>query len=100
MIGSMPVESILTTTRLSRWKLSGMAKSSTGSGAQVQHAYTVPGTYRIGLTVTDHALQSHSAETTLTVTVNDPPEADPGGPYVFDEAYAYRGQWTDRKSVV
>jgi hypothetical protein len=64
------------------------------SGATVQHAYTVPGLYGVSLTVTDHADQTSTAATTVTITVNNSPTANPGGPYDFGEAYAYRGQWS------
>ena len=45
------------------------------------HTYTSVGTYTVSLTVTDHALQTHTDTLTVTISPNDPPVADAGGPY-------------------
>ncbi|UEM25191.1 PKD domain-containing protein (plasmid) [Skermanella mucosa] len=50
-----------------------------GSGPQAAYAYRTPGTYRVGLVVTDDSRTSTSTgEDELTVTVNAPPVADAG----------------------
>ncbi|WP_279244293.1 PKD domain-containing protein [Candidatus Litorirhabdus singularis] len=67
---------------------------STGSGKEISHSYTVPGTYTTRLTVTDHAGQAVSLEKDLVVEFGDGPTADTGGPYVLTEADASRGVWT------
>jgi PKD repeat protein len=67
---------------------------TTGSGATPTHAYDGPGPYTVTLTVTDHALQSDSATTTVTGTPGAPPVADAGGPYSVDESAANAGLWT------
>ena len=48
-------------------------------GAKVTYAYRTPGTYRVGLVVTDDSRTStNTAEDELTVVVNAPPVADAG----------------------
>lgn len=50
-----------------------------GDGAKVTYAYRTPGTYRVGLVVTDDSRTStNTAEDELTVVVNAPPVADAG----------------------
>ena len=56
---------------------------NTGTGPQPQHAYSVPGTYDVTLTVTDDAGDT-SVPVTTTATIdpaNQAPTADPNGPY-------------------
>ena len=58
----------------------GDASSDTGIGPS--HTYTAGGTYVVTLVVNDGTVSSTPATTTATITdVNDPPIADPGGPY-------------------
>lgn len=51
-----------------------------GSGVAPTHAYTALGTYTVTVTVRDALGGSSTASTTATI-VNQPPAADPGGPY-------------------
>ena len=67
---------------------------TTGTGASPSHTYAGPGVYNVTLKVTDNALQSHTAATTVTTTVQQPPVAKPGGPYVVGEAQASGGFYT------
>ena len=59
-----------------------------GHGSATTHIYDAPGTYSIGLKVTDHALQTDSGSTTLTIAAGEPPVADAGGPYT-GEPYSF-----------
>ncbi|MGD8587508.1 MAG: PKD domain-containing protein [Chromatiales bacterium] len=55
---------------------------NTGTGVSPTHTYTADGTYTVSLTVTDDAGDSDSASTTATIGIgNQPPVADPNGPY-------------------
>ena len=55
---------------------------NTGTGMNPGHAYTAGGAYTVTLVVNDGVYNSAPVSTTATVTeVNDPPTADPGGPY-------------------
>ena len=54
---------------------------TTGKGAKPVHAYSAVGTYPVTLTVTDTALQTKAASTTVVVAVGNPPVANAGGPY-------------------
>jgi len=65
----------------------------TATGATPSHTYAGPSTYTVSLTVTDHSLQTHTASTTVTTNANDPPTANPGGPYAVDESAAVNGFW-------
>lgn len=65
-----------------------------GTGPTPSHQYAATGTYNATLTVRDNALQSHQTSFTVTVSANDPPSSDNGGPYSVDEAAAQNGQWT------
>ncbi len=55
----------------------------TGSGVSPSHAYLSEGTFNVTLTVMDNAGASDSASTTATIgpVPNQPPSADPNGPY-------------------
>jgi YD repeat-containing protein len=54
----------------------------TGSGTTPTHSYTTAGTYNVTLTVTDNSGATASAAATATITrANQPPIANPGGPY-------------------
>lgn len=66
----------------------------TGTGATPSHNYAAAGVYTVALTVRDHALQSHTATTTVTVNANDAPVASHGGPYAVNESAAHGGKWT------
>ena len=56
---------------------------STGSGATPGHTYAAPGMYNVTLTITDDAGATDSAATTADIRqpANQPPLADPNGPY-------------------
>ncbi len=57
---------------------------NTGTGATPSHTYAVAGMYNVILTVTDDVGATDAAGTTADVTnppTNQPPVADPGGPY-------------------
>ena len=51
----------------------------------VEIAYDQVGSYHPAVTVTDHALQTDTDSTTITVVVGTPPVADAGGPYLTNE---------------
>jgi PKD repeat protein len=55
-----------------------------GTGATPSHTYAAGGIYTVTLTVTDNEGAGASATTTVTITdtPNQPPVAQPGGPYV------------------
>ncbi|MEZ5559640.1 MAG: PKD domain-containing protein [Pseudomonadales bacterium] len=59
----------------------------------VYHRFTTAGDYDVTLTVADHGGQTDTVVIPTSVTANDPPAADAGGPYVLDEADAYNTQW-------
>ena len=53
-----------------------------GTGVAPNHTYTLAGTYEVSLVVHDGFVSSSPATTTATISeTNDPPVADPGGPY-------------------
>lgn len=53
-----------------------------GTGVNPAHTYAVGGSFTVTLTVTDNAGAIDSASTTATISVgNQPPTADPNGPY-------------------
>jgi len=60
-----------------------------GTGEKATHIYTEKGTYNVTLTVTDDGNAMDSAVTSVSVDPgnpdNQPPVADPAGPYVADE---------------
>ncbi|MBI5657505.1 MAG: PKD domain-containing protein, partial [Geobacter sp.] len=64
------------------------------TGSKVNTTYSAPGVYTVTLRVYDNALQMTQATTTVTVLVNNPPEANAGGPYTFGEEAASYGVWT------
>ncbi len=69
----------------------------TGSGVTPSHTYAAAGSYPVTLTVTDNQGSTASAGTTVTVTSgggNQPPVAQPGGPYtgVTGTAVSFDGQ--------
>ncbi len=51
----------------------------------VDVAYGAPGIFHPSVLVTDHAQQTDSDSTTVTVVQGDPPVADAGGPYLTNE---------------
>ncbi len=67
---------------------------STGTGVNPTHTYFATGEYDVSLTVTDNALQQDTDHMDLTISPNDPPVADAGGPYVVNEDEAMEGKWT------
>lgn len=69
---------------------------STATGATPSHAYASAGTFTVSLTVTDNAGATHTASTTATIAslpVNQPPVANPSGPYTstVGSAVAFNG---------
>ena len=74
-----------------RWNF---GDGATGTGATPVHQYGAAGSYTVTLTVRDHAFQSDSKTTTVTVSTNGLPVAAAGGPYTVDEAAAKDGKWT------
>ena len=55
---------------------------NTGTGVAPTHTYTVDGTFNVSLTVTDDANSTGTSTTTATIGLgNQPPVADPNGPY-------------------
>ncbi|MCP4000340.1 MAG: hypothetical protein GY727_05470, partial [Gammaproteobacteria bacterium] len=69
------------------WKVNGK------SLRDFTHSFTSIGNRDVVLTVTDHAGQTHSDVVNTSVSANDPPVADPDGPYVLTEEDAWDGKW-------
>ncbi|MBU2490462.1 MAG: PKD domain-containing protein, partial [Proteobacteria bacterium] len=64
-----------------------------GTGAAVTAAYSQPGVYTATVRVIDNALQATDQTVLVTVSANDPPVADAGGPYDLGEEVAKRGEF-------
>jgi parallel beta-helix repeat protein len=64
-----------------------------GQGINVPHTYTAIGNYTVTLTVTDNRGAIDTNVTTVTVSLNNPPIADAGGPYsaVVDSKITFDG---------
>jgi len=59
-----------------------LGDGSTGPGITLNHIYTTPGTYNVTLTVVDDSGAIDSATTTAAIdATNQPPIANPSGPY-------------------
>jgi FOG: PKD repeat len=69
------------------WKVNGMRLGD------FTHSFTGAGDMDVTLTVTDHAGQTDSAGVNTNVSANDPPVANPGGPYLLTEDDAWDGKW-------
>ncbi|MFH2091795.1 MAG: PKD domain-containing protein [Pseudomonadota bacterium] len=67
---------------------------ATATGLTPAHTYTKTGVYTVTLTVTDHAMQTHSNTLSVTIAPNDPPVADAGSASSQDETDAVNGQWS------
>ena len=63
---------------------------TTGKGVKPVHAYSSVGTYTVALTVTDTALKTTTASTTVLVAVGAPPVANSGGPYTSNTGVPVR----------
>lgn len=64
-----------------------------GGICQVYNEYDTVGTYDVTLTVYDHAGQSSTSSTTVTIEDSDPPVAEHGGPYTANEGSSHGGRW-------
>ncbi len=69
-------------------------EGATATGVSAAHTYNKTGIYTVTLTVTDHALQTHSDTLTITVSANDPPVAEAGSSTSQEESAAVNGAWT------
>ncbi len=67
------------------WDLDDDATYDDASGIKASKSWTDPGTYTIGLKVTDTANNTDTITTNVTVEDITPPTADAGGPYSGDE---------------
>lgn len=79
------------------WDYDGSTFNASGdTGELISHDWDAPGTYTVAVMAWDNALQSHLDIITLTITQGEPPVADSGGPYTFDEisGNAFEGGWT------
>ncbi len=65
----------------------------TGSGVEPTHVFDSTGVYNVVLTVRDNALQTDADTIVVTISANDMPVADAGGPYIADEEDAVDGYW-------
>jgi len=68
--------------------------SATAIGRQVSHVYDATGVCTVTLTVTDNALQTSTDTLTVTISSNQPPVADAGGPYEVQETDVIAGTAT------
>ncbi|MGA1841632.1 MAG: PKD domain-containing protein [bacterium] len=66
----------------------------TGTGISPIHQYSKTGTYTLSLTVTDHAGQTHTSGTTLTILDNDDPAPSIAAPEAVGEENASLGCWS------
>ena len=71
------------------WKYSwGFGDGSSGSGVNPSHNYAGTGTYNVTLTVFDHAGQTTTSTTQVTVNGNNPPVADAGSTHITERGLA------------
>jgi PKD repeat protein len=66
--------------------IDNMQVAEVPSGAVVSKTFQQPGVYPVTLRVRDHALQTATDTTTITVTKGQPPVARVGGPYSLSQS--------------